>query len=163
MNAAGLKLIKEFESCRLEAYPDPKTKGDPWTCGWGSTEGVTQGTRWTQDYADMRLLAFITDYEKIVNDALRVTLNENQLAALVSITSNVGKGRISRPGREGRDGIIYLKAGYPSTLLTLINKRLFPAAANEFLRWVSPGSDVEAGLRRRREAERALFLEPVHV
>ncbi len=33
----ALPLVKEFEGCRLEAYPDPETGGEPWTIGWGST------------------------------------------------------------------------------------------------------------------------------
>jgi hypothetical protein len=32
---AGIDLIKEFEGCELEAYPDPGTGGVPWTIGWG--------------------------------------------------------------------------------------------------------------------------------
>ena len=33
----SLKLIRDFEGCRLTAYPDPGTGGAPWTIGWGST------------------------------------------------------------------------------------------------------------------------------
>jgi hypothetical protein len=33
----ALPLVKEFEGCRLSAYPDPETGGEPWTIGWGST------------------------------------------------------------------------------------------------------------------------------
>ena len=35
--AAALKLIKDFEGCHLEAYPDPLSGGDPWTIGYGTT------------------------------------------------------------------------------------------------------------------------------
>lgn len=28
---ACFNLIKRFESCRLTAYPDPGTGGEPWT------------------------------------------------------------------------------------------------------------------------------------
>ena len=35
--AVALPLVKEFEGCRLTAYPDPESGGDPWTIGWGST------------------------------------------------------------------------------------------------------------------------------
>ena len=40
----------------------------------------------------------------------------------------------------------------------MVNSGNMRAAADQFLRWVSPGSAVETGLRRRRTAERALFL-----
>ena len=35
--APALQLIKEFEGCRLSAYPDPGTGGAPWTIGYGTT------------------------------------------------------------------------------------------------------------------------------
>ena len=35
--ASGLKLIKEFEGCRLNAYPDPLSGNLPITIGWGGT------------------------------------------------------------------------------------------------------------------------------
>ena len=31
--AAALKLIKDFEGCHLDAYPDPLSGGAPWTIG----------------------------------------------------------------------------------------------------------------------------------
>ena len=34
INAAGIALIKEFEGCKLEAYPD---FGGIWTIGYGHT------------------------------------------------------------------------------------------------------------------------------
>ena len=35
--SVALPLVKEFEGCRLPAYPDPETGAEPWTIGWGST------------------------------------------------------------------------------------------------------------------------------
>jgi len=32
--AVALPLVKEFEGCRLTAYPDPETGAEPWTIGW---------------------------------------------------------------------------------------------------------------------------------
>ena len=58
--AVALPLVKEFEGCRLEAYPDPETGGEPWTIGWGSTtygdgSPVKQGDRISQELADSLL------------------------------------------------------------------------------------------------------------
>jgi lysozyme len=55
-------LIKEFEGCHLNAYPDPLTGGLPITIGWGSTKDFNGdffklGRKITQEYAD-RLLIF---------------------------------------------------------------------------------------------------------
>ena len=52
----GLELIKHFEGCSLEAYPDPGTGGVPWTIGYGSTVGVSKGMVITQEEAELMLL-----------------------------------------------------------------------------------------------------------
>lgn len=150
---AGKALMKGFEQCVLHAYPDPKTGGAPWTCGWGSTgSDIGPGTVWTQEQADARFDQYVAESERIVNAAVRVPLTQAQFDSLVSIVSNVG------PGSPDKDGIVRLKNGQPSTLLRLLNAGDYAGAADQFLRWVSPGSNVEAGLRLRRTAERARFL-----
>jgi len=56
----GVDLIKSFEGCHLNAYPDPLTGGLPITIGWGSTKDF-DGTPFkigkviTQKYADTLL------------------------------------------------------------------------------------------------------------
>ena len=150
---AGIDLIKEFEGLRLRAYPDPLTGGAPYTCGYGcANPSISPDTVWTQDYAEQRLKDDLTSFEGMVNKAVYVALTQGQFDALVSITFNVG------PGSTKKDGIIMLRTGHPSTLLACVNRCEYDKAADQFLRWVSPGSSVEAGLRRRREAERALFV-----
>jgi len=148
----GKALIKEFESCRLHAYPDPKTGGAPWTCGWGTTgSDVGPSTVWTQEQADARFEEDLDEYENMVSANVTVPLTQGQFDALVSIVYNVG------PGSDKKDGIIRLKNGQPSTLLRLLNAGDYLGCAAQFMRWVSPGSSVENGLRRRRAAEVDLF------
>lgn len=156
----GRDLIMDFEGCRLEAYPDPKTGGAPWTCGWGATDpSIGPGTVWTQEQADERFDEHLTLFEGMLNNAVTTTITQGQWDALISILYNVG------PGGSRKDGIIKLKSGAPSTLLRLVNARDFEGAAREFERWVSPGSSVERGLLRRRQAERRVFksLPPASV
>lgn len=43
------------EGCELEAYPDPLTKGEPWTIGYGRAHGVKPGDTCTQAEADLWL------------------------------------------------------------------------------------------------------------
>jgi lysozyme len=150
---AGIDLIKRYEDCKLVAYPDPKTGGAPWTVGWGATgPDIHEGTVWTQQQADDRLQADIAEREDMVNDAVTVPLTQGQFDAMVSIVFNVGQGSTRK------DGIIRLKDGRPSTLLRLLNAGDYAGCADQFLRWVSPGSNVERGLRRRRTEEREMFL-----
>ena len=88
VGAAGLALIKRFESCRLTAYLDQH--GIP-TIGWGHTgPEVHMGLVWSQAEADAVML---TDLHTVVNAIMRhvdVALNQNQFDALVSFIYNVG-------------------------------------------------------------------------
>lgn len=147
----GKDFVQSFESCSLEAYPDPKTGGAPWTIGWGSTRGVKPGDVWTQAYAGERFEEDILDAEKLVKSCVTRPLTQGQFDALVSIFQNVG------PGSPFKSGIRRLRNGKPSTLLRLLNAGDDLNAGQEFLKWVSPGSNVERGLRRRREGELKMF------
>ncbi|KVV57916.1 peptidase [Burkholderia territorii] len=133
--------------------------GAPWTCGWGSTgPDVREGTVWTQATADARHDANLRASAALVDLAARVALSPQQKAALVSIVNNVGPGRARRAGDPGRDGIITLASGQPSTLLRHLNIGDMAGAADQFPAWNRAGAVVQPGLVRRRAAERDLFL-----
>ncbi|HIE4429961.1 TPA: lysozyme [Burkholderia multivorans] len=133
--------------------------GAPWTCGWGSTgPDVSEGTVWTQATADARHDENLRESAALVDRAARVSLSPQQKAALVSIVNNVGPGRARRAGDPGRDGIITLASGQPSTLLRHLNIGDYAGAADQFPAWNRAGGVVLPGLVRRRAAERALFL-----
>lgn len=137
----ALALIKQFEGCRLKAYPDPGTGGDPWTVGWGATgPDIHPGTVWTQDQADNRLLLDVTRFARGVSKLITVPVTEGQLAACISISYNIG-----------------LRAFGGSTLLRLLNSGDYAGASGQFARWSKAGGKVLPGLVRRRSAERALF------
>jgi len=149
---AGKDLIKYFESCRLKAYPDPKTGGAPWTCGWGETDGVTEDTWWTQSEADRRLEKAIEAREAMVSRYVTHAMTQGQFDAFVSLVYNVG------PGSTYRDGIFHLHPdGRLSTLARKFNDGDATGAESEWLKWISKGSSVEKGLLRRRMAELELF------
>jgi lysozyme len=141
----GLELIKSFEGCRLEAYPDPGTGGAPWTIGWGTTAGVTPGMRITQQEADDLLAEDVGKAAGVVTRLVKVPLNQNQFDALTSFVYNCGAGNFQQ-----------------STLLRLLNEGAGEAAADEFPKWVHGGNGATLpGLVRRRAAERSLFLTEV--
>ena len=142
----GIRLIKQFEGCRLTAYPDPGTGGDPWTIGYGWThpvdgKPVRQGMTIDEVTADRLLKTGLVGYENDVLKVVRVKLTQGQFDALVSFAYNVGSRALST-----------------STLLKKLNAGDIKGAADEFLRWNKAGGKVLNGLTRRREAERALFL-----
>lgn len=143
---AGIELIKSFEGFRANAYPDPKSGGDPWTVGYGSTKfpsgrPVKKGDYVTPVQAEMYLREDVKKFANSVDALVTVPLKQCQYDALVSFVYNLGATNFRS-----------------STLLKKLNAKDYKGAADEFLRWVSPGSSVEAGLRRRRTAERNLFL-----
>ena len=85
-------------------------------------------------------------------ETVTVPLTQGQHDAMVSIVYNVGIGS------SEKDGIIVLRNGKPSTLLRKLNAGDYDGAADQFLLWISPGSNVENGLKRRRTQERCMFL-----
>jgi len=81
-------LIKEFEGCKLEAYPDPASGGEPWTIGVGSTKGVHKGMVITQEQADEYLVNDVAYSAKAVNQMVSGKITQNQFDALCSIAFN---------------------------------------------------------------------------
>lgn len=142
INQAGIDLIKSFEGCKLQAYDDPLHPGLI-TIGYGHTGGVKLGTTITQDQADAFLLSDLLNFESSVSKLVNVSLTDNQFSALVSFAYNLGPHTLQT-----------------SSLLKLLNQGHYSLAADEFLKWTHSNGQVVPGLVRRREAERALFLNP---
>jgi lysozyme len=137
------RIIRQFEGCRLLAYPDPASGGDPWTIGWGSTgHEIKRGVVWTQAQCDARLLHdLLTVYGPAVDKLLIHDTPDREKAALVSFAYNLGATALGR-----------------STLLRVHNDGNKRAAADQFLKWTFAGGKQLRGLVRRREAERACYL-----
>ena len=148
--AVALPLVKEFEGCRLSAYPDPETGAEPWTIGWGSTTygngaPVKQGDRISQELADALLAGRLErDCQLLAQRIPRwQQLSMNQQAALLSFTYNCG------PNWFGSSGFSTVTKALQAGVLEQV-----PAA---LMLYVNPGGPSEAGLRRRRKAEAALW------
>ncbi|MFM9086650.1 MAG: lysozyme [Cyanobium sp.] len=95
--AVALPLVREFEGCRLTAYPDPETGGAPWTIGWGSTRDsqgrpFKEGDRISQEQADALLRGRLEDDWRRLRDCIPIykALSVNRQAALLSFTYNCG-------------------------------------------------------------------------
>lgn len=142
LGAKGRELIQSFEQLAYSAYR--KFPTEPWTCGWGHTKGVTPQT--TCDDAQAAAWFDEDTHEAVlaVLQTVDVALNQNEFDALVSFTYNVGAGSEAH-----------------STLVKLLNNGHRNAAADELLKWDHVNGVESPGLKRRREAERELFLQPV--
>ena len=147
INEQGLALIKEFEGCRLEAYLCPA--GVP-TIGYGHTKTAEMGMVITESRAETLLRDDLKDAEAAVDRLVTAPINENQFSALVSFVFNIGSS-VALGGEPG--------AFDRSTLLSLLNANAeMDIVANQLLRWNKAGDRELPGLTRRRQAERALFL-----
>lgn len=137
----GLHLTEHFEGCRLVSYQDSK---GIWTIGYGHTFKVVEGMTCTQAQAEAWLMEDVQRAANAVNVLVKINLTQEEFDALVDFVFNLGIGNF-------RD----------STLLRLINQNSLREAANEFPRWDKCAGVVLEGLRKRRIAEQALFLQGV--
>ena len=155
--AVALPLVKEFEGCKLTAYPDPESGAEPWTIGWGSTSydddaAVKRGDRISQEQADALLAGRLERDCRLLTQRIPgwAQLTTNQQAALLSFTYNCG------PAWFGSKGFATLTKQLQAGELEQV-----PAA---LMLYVNPGGPSEAGLRRRRKAEAALWsASPIRV
>jgi GH24 family phage-related lysozyme (muramidase) len=142
INAAGLELIKSFEGFRATTYTCPG--GKP-TIGWGHV--IQPGESFVEPISPAQGLSILArdlaQAEAAVERLVTAPLTDNQFAALVSFTFNLGQGNLQK-----------------STLLKKLNAGDYAGAANELPKWRMAGGQVLEGLVRRRAAERALFLTP---
>lgn len=137
----SLKLIKEFEGLRLQAYLCP---AKVWTIGYGHTRTVERGDVISQARAEALLAEDVAWVKDCVDVNVEVRLNANQVAALYSFIYNIGA-----------------TAFFKSTMLRKLNKSDYEGAASEFKRWNKGGGVRLNGLVRRRVAEANLFRKPV--
>jgi len=141
INIAGIRLLKEFEGLRLEAYKCP---AGVWTIGYGHTRMAKEGMKISADVAEAYMHSDLGPIEKQLDKMFPSGLNDNEFSALVSLCFNIGMGAFKK-----------------STLCKLLMEGKKQEAAAEFLRWNKAGGKELAGLTRRRSAERDLFLKPM--
>jgi lysozyme len=148
LSQRGLELIQSFEGYHT-AQPDGSCvaylcPAKVPTIGWGCTEGVRLGMRWTRKEADAAFKRELSKFEAAVNRLVTVDLNQNEFDALVSFAYNCGEGALAK-----------------STILKKLNKNDRTGAAAAFHVWNKGGGRVLNGLVRRRREEAELFLEPL--
>ena len=138
----GLHLTERFEGCRLVAYPDPGSGGDPWTIGYGHTgHEVVEGLEITQEQAEQYLAQDIKQAEANVNAVVHVELTQEEFDALVDFAFNCGCRNLDS-----------------STLMKKLNAGDYESASQEFIKWDMAAGHHMAGLLKRREAEAAMFI-----
>jgi len=141
-NQAGVDLIKQWEGVKLYSYQDV---AGIWTIGYGHTSAagipnVKPGMRINGTEAEEILKKDLSKFEARVEKLVKVVLNDNQFAALVSFDFNTG-------------------ALHKSTLLKKLNAGDYDAVPGELMKWVSAGGKKVKGLVNRRAAESGLWAK----
>jgi GH24 family phage-related lysozyme (muramidase) len=146
----ALPLIEHFEGMELQSYPDPLSGGDPWTIGIGSTRHldgtpVRPGDVITEEQARKMLLCYAKECEATQRRRIPTwgAMTPYQQAALIGYAFNLGSSW-------------YGSHGF-ATLTRIVRDAEWAAVPEALLLYVNPGSSVEAGLRRRRQAEGQLW------
>lgn len=142
----GLRLIKRWEGCKLEAYLDPvKIPSIGYGCiVYPDGKKVRLGDRITQEQADAFLLHECQHRAEAISKLIAIDITQNQFDALLSLAYNIGEGAFAE-----------------STLLRRLNASDLQGAAEQFLAWNKAtvnGVKIElSGLTNRRQDEKRLF------
>ncbi len=146
--ALAVPFIARFEGFRARPYLCP---AGAWSIGYGATHHsdgspVTPNDKEIAEAeARAHLAAAIEGTERALYSLLKRAPSAQQYAALLSLVYNIGVGDFAA-----------------STLFTKFNAGDIAGAADEFLAWDKAHIDGKSvcvpGLRRRRAAERKLFL-----
>lgn len=143
INNHGLEIIRKSEDLRLEAY----YLAGQWLIGYGHAATAGKGMKITKEEADALLIADVKEAERAVREFITVPLNENEFSALVSLAYNMGTAAFAR-----------------THVVQHLNNGDRKAAADAFRHIVAARINGERvvldALKRRRVAERALFLAP---
>ncbi|MBK6851333.1 MAG: lysozyme [Burkholderiales bacterium] len=131
INAAGLRIIRQFEGLRLTAYREGKV----WRIGYGHG-GAAPGQTISAAAAETLLRRDLRGCEGAVGTAVEVPINRNEFSALVSLCFTINERRFKA-----------------SEVVALLNDDKRDEAAQAFRQWVQP-----AGLAARRRREMTLFL-----
>lgn len=91
--SAGLLVSTAYkEGYRDRAYPDPATRGAPWTLGFGETKGVKPGDRTTPLQAMAQLKTSLDGYAAGVASCIHVPLSQGEFDSSVDLAYNLGVG-----------------------------------------------------------------------
>lgn len=142
----GLRLVEGFEGLYLHAYHGAADVPGLLTIGYGHTSAagapkVVAGQTITKQEADDILRSDLSSVEAEVEKVVKVPLNDNQFAAIVSFTFNVGGSALRG-----------------STLLRKLNAGDYSTVPSELLKWANSNGRRQEGLVSRRRREGLLFM-----
>lgn len=139
LTRVGVVLTQQFEGFSPFKYKD---QVDVWTIGFG--HAIKPGEHFQEPMSGIQaqnlLETDVKEREKDLNKLVKTGLTSGQYDALMSLTYNIGAGRVKS-----------------STLLKQVNKKQHTKVAPEFLKWDRAGGKVNQGLHTRRKTEATLY------
>ena len=150
--APAEQMIASFEGFRSQAYPDPLSGGEPWTIGYGFTrwqgQPVTPGLTISHPEADDALAEGVRACAAHLAGTIPHwgEMDDQQRCALIDFAWNLGQD-------------FYGDEANFATISRDLRERLWNAVPTDLLLYCNPGTAVEAGLRRRRQAEADLWRQ----
>lgn len=139
--AMVVAVVGGFEGLRLNAYPDPATKGPPWTVCYGETSGVKRGDSHSIAECKAMLIKSLEKYANGIEACVKVPLPDRRFVALTSFAYNVGVG-----------------AACKSSVVRKINQGKTRAGCDALMLWNKAAGITFPGLTKRRQKERELCL-----
>lgn len=140
--ALAISVIGGFEGLRETAYPDPATRGNPWTICYGHTGHVTPGDRASISQCKVLLLADLDKEDTAIESCIHVPMPETREVAVLSLAHNIGAGGVCR-----------------SSVVRELNAGNVKGGCDAFMLYNRAAGMVMPGLTRRREQERSLCME----
>jgi len=150
----ALAMIRDFEGFVDHAYPDPATGADPWTIGYGFTtlngKSVWPGQTISRQEGDAELQRQAQACANHLAGTIPYwqQMDAHQRCALLDFAWNLGSDFY---GDEENFGSITRD----------LKNHDWDQVPQSFLLYCDPGTAVEAGLLRRRQAEANLWRSPV--
>jgi len=134
----------------LQAYPDPLSGNLPITIGWGSTKDLNGkpfklGQKISQKVVDDLLINQIKNefLPKLSKIPYWGEMSDGKRGALLSFAYNLGSG--------------FYGSGNFSSITGRLKNKEWDKVPDALYLYRNPGSNVEAGLARRRKAEGKLW------
>jgi len=148
---SGVFLIKEFEDFSSTAYYDPLSGGLPITIGWGSTKNFDGKLFKITDKISIQNANLLLEHQ-IKNEFLPQLqkiphwekMNDNQRGSLLCFAYNLGADFYGHPDFN--------------TITRVLKNKEWDKVPEALKLYRNPGTNVEAGLTRRRIVEGKLWL-----
>lgn len=144
--ALAVSVLGGFEGFRQTAYPDPATRGPPWTICYGHTGNVKPYQRDSIAQCKQLLLQDLGNdasaLDRCLNSEVVATMSDERYVAALSLAYNIGTTAFCKSS-VARD----FNAGRPAQ------------ACDDFLKYNRAAGIVFPGLTLRRQQERHLCME----